>query len=228
MLGPASPPEIAQRLVSADRTVQLVAMPLSTSFVAPITQEIVALDAASGDGKGLAVPAGLELHWTGDAVIGRDYMANVQTSLDRAAIATVVLLADRPPGGLSVVLAGARAAGDDRREPGHRARAPRLDDSRGLGNLAAGRAVSDRDALRHGHRLLPVPVVAVCRALEPEQSGGLDAGDAGPVVHGRGHERGHDHHRHAADGDDPVQALFEHGTERCAGADAGACWPRSR
>ena len=32
------------------------------------------------------------MRWTGDAVIGRDYMANVQTSLDRAAVATVVLL----------------------------------------------------------------------------------------------------------------------------------------
>ena len=28
-------------------------------------------------------PAGVELKWTGDAVIGRDYMADVQTSLDR-------------------------------------------------------------------------------------------------------------------------------------------------
>ena len=37
-------------------------------------------------------PQGLEIRWTGDAVIGRDYMANVQTSLDRAAVATVVLL----------------------------------------------------------------------------------------------------------------------------------------
>ncbi len=38
------------------------------------------------------MPAGLEVRWTGDAVIGRDYMANVQTSLDRAAVATVLLL----------------------------------------------------------------------------------------------------------------------------------------
>ena len=40
----------------------------------------------------LRVPAGLEVRWTGDAVIGRDFMASVQTSLDRAALATVVLL----------------------------------------------------------------------------------------------------------------------------------------
>jgi RND superfamily putative drug exporter len=92
VLGPASPPEIAQRLVSADQTVQLVAMPLSTSFVAPITQEIVGWMQRQATGKGLAVPAGLEVRWTGDAVIGRDYMANVQTSLDRAAVATIVLL----------------------------------------------------------------------------------------------------------------------------------------
>ena len=43
-------------------------------------------------GPDFAPPAGLEIRWTGDAVIGRDYMANVQTSLDRAAVATVVLL----------------------------------------------------------------------------------------------------------------------------------------
>ena len=30
--------------------------------------------------------------WTGDAVIGRDYMDDVQKSLNRAAVATVVLL----------------------------------------------------------------------------------------------------------------------------------------
>src|SRR5262249_41622473 len=35
---------------------------------------------------------GLEFRWTGDSVIGRDYMAQVQASLDRAAVATVVLL----------------------------------------------------------------------------------------------------------------------------------------
>ena len=40
----------------------------------------------------LASPAGLDVRWTGDAVIGRDYMRNVQVSLDRAALATVVLL----------------------------------------------------------------------------------------------------------------------------------------
>ena len=51
------------------------------------------LDGAPGDRPpSWPLPAGLELRWTGDAVIGRDYMANVQTSLDRAAVATVVLL----------------------------------------------------------------------------------------------------------------------------------------
>ena len=41
---------------------------------------------------GLAPRRACEVRWTGDAVIGRDYMADVQTSLDRAALATVVLL----------------------------------------------------------------------------------------------------------------------------------------
>jgi len=92
VLGPGSAPEIAQRLISRDGTVSLVAVSLSTAFVAPVTQDAVAWmerQAAVGEPP---VPAGLEVRWTGDAVIGRDYMANVQTSLDRAAVATVLLL----------------------------------------------------------------------------------------------------------------------------------------
>jgi putative drug exporter of the RND superfamily len=92
VLGPASMPEIAQRLVSSDGTTALVAVSLATSFVAPVTQEVVAWMERQATAGELAVPPGLELRWTGDAVIGRDYMANVQTSLDRAAVATVVLL----------------------------------------------------------------------------------------------------------------------------------------
>ena len=42
VLGPGSPPEVAGRLLSRDGTVALVAVPLSTSFVAPATQEAVA------------------------------------------------------------------------------------------------------------------------------------------------------------------------------------------
>ena len=91
VLGPGSAPEIAQRLVSADGTVSLVAVSLSTAFVAPVTQDAVAwMERQAAVGEPL--PAGLEVRWTGDAVIGRDYMANVQTSLDRAAVATVLLL----------------------------------------------------------------------------------------------------------------------------------------
>jgi RND superfamily putative drug exporter len=92
VLGPASIPEIAGRMVSRDGTISLVAVSLATSFVAPVTQEVVAWLDREACSPALAVPAGLELRWTGDAVIGRDYMANVQTSLDRAAVATVVLL----------------------------------------------------------------------------------------------------------------------------------------
>ncbi len=92
VIGPASPPEIAQRLVSLDGTVAMVAVSLSTSFVAPVTQQAVAWIRRQAADTALAAPPGLEIRWTGDAVIGGDYMANVQTSLDRAAIATVVLL----------------------------------------------------------------------------------------------------------------------------------------
>ena len=92
VLGPGSIPEIAHRLVSTDGTVSMVAVSLSTPFVAPVTQDAVAwLERQAVVGEP-ATPDGLEVRWTGDAVIGRDYMANVQTSLDRAALATVVLL----------------------------------------------------------------------------------------------------------------------------------------
>jgi len=92
VLGPASEPEIARRLVSSDGTVLLVAVALSTSFVAPASQDAVAWMERQASSADLAVPTGLDVRWTGDAVIGRDYMANVQTSLDRAAVATVALL----------------------------------------------------------------------------------------------------------------------------------------
>ncbi len=92
VLGPTSDPEVARRLASPDGTVLLIAVPLSTPFVAPASQETsewLRVKAADPD---LAAPSGLEIHWTGDAVIGGDYMAKVQTSLDRAAVATVILL----------------------------------------------------------------------------------------------------------------------------------------
>jgi putative drug exporter of the RND superfamily len=92
VLGPASESEIAERLKSHDKTVTLLAVMLSSSFVAPVSHDVVAWMERQAQDPELAAPAGLELRWTGDAIIGRDYMANVQTSLDRAAVATVVLL----------------------------------------------------------------------------------------------------------------------------------------
>ncbi|HEX8203378.1 MAG TPA: MMPL family transporter, partial [Isosphaeraceae bacterium] len=92
VLGPGARPEVAERLRSKDGTVQLLAAELSTSFVSPGSQEAVRqLQKRAGAG-GAAPPPGLEVLWSGDAVIGRDYMHNVKVSLDRAAIATVFLL----------------------------------------------------------------------------------------------------------------------------------------
>ncbi len=59
VLGPASMPEIAQRLVSPDGTVALVAVSLSTSFVAPVTQDVVAWMERQASSAELALPAGL-------------------------------------------------------------------------------------------------------------------------------------------------------------------------
>lgn len=92
VLGPASDPQIARRLLSGDGTVLLVAIPLSTPFFAPASQEAVKWLGKQSAATDLAAPNGLEIHWTGDAVVGREYMAKVQTSLDRAAAATVALL----------------------------------------------------------------------------------------------------------------------------------------
>ena len=92
VVGPAAAPAVAARLISPDRTFQIIMVPLSTSFVAPSAELAVAHLQKVAGAADLAPPPGLSLHWTGDATIGRDYMRYVQTSLDRAALATVVLL----------------------------------------------------------------------------------------------------------------------------------------
>jgi RND superfamily putative drug exporter len=94
VLGPNSRPEIADRLVSADGAVSLVIVPLDAANVAPAGHEAVDWLQAEADAALKEAPdaAGLEILWTGDSVIGRDYMHQVQVSLDRAAAATVVLL----------------------------------------------------------------------------------------------------------------------------------------
>jgi RND superfamily putative drug exporter len=92
VLGPTSKPAVADRLISKDRTLELVVAQLDASFVAPSTEEAVSWLQGQAASPDLATPAGLDIRWTGDAVIGRDYMRGVQTSLDRAALATVGLL----------------------------------------------------------------------------------------------------------------------------------------
>ena len=92
VLGPDSDPEVARRLISPDKTVELVAVSLSSAYVAPATHRAVAWAQHQAELEAAARPAGLDLRWTGDAVIGRDYMAGVKSSLDRAAVATVLLL----------------------------------------------------------------------------------------------------------------------------------------
>ena len=92
LLGPTSKPSVANRLISRDKTLELVVVQLDSSFVAPSTEDAVNWLQDQANRPGLSIPTGLDLRWTGDAVLGRDYMRNVQTSLDRAALATVVLL----------------------------------------------------------------------------------------------------------------------------------------
>ncbi len=92
VLGPKSDTRIAERLVSKDRTTQIIVVPLESSFVAPQAAETINWLQARETANGLKIPDGLEVKWSGDAVIGKEYMRNVQVSLDRAALVTVVLL----------------------------------------------------------------------------------------------------------------------------------------
>jgi RND superfamily putative drug exporter len=92
VLGPGSPKEVAQRLVSHDRTVELLVAQLSSSFVGPTTQDAVAWLQSQAQELAKGTPNGLEVRWSGDAVLGRDYMRDVQRSLDRAAWITIGLL----------------------------------------------------------------------------------------------------------------------------------------
>ena len=64
----------------------------SGSFVSPASHRAVAWLQTQAAALDRARPAGLTVLWTGDAVLGRDYMDDVQKSLDRAAVATVALL----------------------------------------------------------------------------------------------------------------------------------------
>ncbi|WP_422924888.1 MMPL family transporter [Singulisphaera sp. PoT] len=92
IMGPHANPDVAKRLISGDGTLQLVAVPLSISFVSPAAHDAVDWLREQMESVKASRPAGLEVSWTGDAVIGGDYMDDVQKSLDRAAVATVVLL----------------------------------------------------------------------------------------------------------------------------------------
>ena len=92
VMGPDSRPEISTRLVSADGTMQLIVVPLETSFVDPRTYDLIDWIERTMKSEVGKLPEGLETLWTGDALIGREYMLDVQRSLDRAAVITVVLL----------------------------------------------------------------------------------------------------------------------------------------
>jgi RND superfamily putative drug exporter len=67
-----------------------VFLPLASGFVSAANRRVV--DWLVARARAERPPEGLEVLWTGDAVIGRDQMRFVQITLDRAAVATVVLL----------------------------------------------------------------------------------------------------------------------------------------
>lgn len=92
VVGTDSPPEIVERLVSEDGTLLLTLITFDNSFVSPSTHEAVKWVEATNVRLTPDRPEGLKAIWTGDAVLGRDYMRNVQISLDRAAYVTVFLL----------------------------------------------------------------------------------------------------------------------------------------
>lgn len=94
VLGPDSQPEIAERLVSDDGEMSLVIVPLSVANVSPAADLTIQwLQSEAAKVVQESPPAdGLRLLWTGDGTLGRDYMRQVQISLDRAAVVTVFLL----------------------------------------------------------------------------------------------------------------------------------------
>ncbi len=91
IIGPDAAPELRNRLKSGDGKLFLTIVSINDSFVGIQSREAVDWlqeQAASVAGR----PENLRLVWSGNSVIGRDYMGNVQETLDRAAYLTVVLL----------------------------------------------------------------------------------------------------------------------------------------
>ncbi|MEW4570511.1 MMPL family transporter [Tautonia sp. JC769] len=85
-------PELSARLISRDGTLLLMFVAIDEAFVSPTSQEAVAWLEQEVEALDSERPAGVSVVWSGAAVIGRDYMANVQTTLDRAAVAAFFLL----------------------------------------------------------------------------------------------------------------------------------------
>ncbi len=92
VLGPTSETEVAKRLVSPSGRMQLVVVPLKSAFVSPDAHRAVDWLRAQAATLARSRPSGLDELWTGNAVVGRDYMNDVQESLNRAALATVAFL----------------------------------------------------------------------------------------------------------------------------------------
>jgi RND superfamily putative drug exporter len=90
VLGAGSRPEVAERLKTPDGTTETIVLQFGQAFVAPATGRDVGLFQALQ--REFTPPEGLNVLWTGDAVLGRDYMARVKDSLDRSAMFTVGLL----------------------------------------------------------------------------------------------------------------------------------------
>ena len=103
VLGPDSPPEVAAAAAQQGRNGRARGRDPFDLVRRPGDPRGGRLAPVADAGGSARPPEGLEVRWAGDAMIGRDYMAGVQTSLDRAAMATVVLL-------LGVLLAVYRSA----------------------------------------------------------------------------------------------------------------------
>ena len=89
-VGPHSRKVVADRLISNDKTLELLLAHLGETFVSPGSQ--AAVEWFQKEVRKYAPPNGLEVRWSGDGVIGRDYMDDVERSLHNAELATIVLL----------------------------------------------------------------------------------------------------------------------------------------
>ena len=92
VLSPADDPVLAERLVAADRRAALVVLRLSLGFASERASAVVA-QAEQITGAEIAPGSGLRASFSGEATLGRDYLAAIEEGGRRSGLATLALVA---------------------------------------------------------------------------------------------------------------------------------------